>query len=541
MHMRSKKSRFVRFAGMLTATVLGASLIACTADNSGGSGNGDGGDSGEEVEFVFMIPGDPITLNPNISNSIVDQVVGPVVYEPLVRMTNSYELVPWLAQSWDISEDGLEYTLHLQEGVKWHDGEDFDAEDVKYYFDEAMQYSSAATGVLEVLDEVVIDDPHTVTLTLQSPYGPLLEVMSGQYMLPEHLHRDGPFSPSEPNFEPIGTGLFAIEAFQSGQSIVFNKFDDYWQESGDVDKLTFPIVLDPNSRALTLQGDDIDGTYGNFVDTTAQRAARANPLLVWENDNAAFPSVLNLTFNTANEALAEAGVRQALYRAMDRESISNVALDGLTTVPVNMMPAGVEWAHDASVDYREMFAFDPEAAADELDALGYPEVNGVRFEVTLPVMNIQPRVAMAVEMIKSNLEDIGVMVNIESIESTIYHDRVMGQGEFDMTMFEAYTYQDPVFYANRLYTCNPENATLSNNSGLCDEALDAALNEAEVAVGREARAEHYAFAQERAAELLFSAPIAEATPQTFVRNDRWGNLDEFLGITSRDWTALERK
>ncbi|WP_167137372.1 ABC transporter substrate-binding protein [Diaminobutyricimonas sp. TR449] len=532
---RSTMSRKRRLGAVIASIALVGLLAACSGSPST--------EEAEDVTFVFPIPSDPITLNPALSTSPEVQVMASALYEPLVRITNEYELVPTLAESWDVSEDGLEYTFHLREGVTWHDGEDFTADDVKFNFENVMELHPSGGNIKRVLENVEIVDDHTVKVHLTRPSGPFIEILTGQRMLPEHILAGQDILTADFNFDPIGTGPFMFESYTSGQAVVAAKYDDYWRETGDVERVFFQIIPDANSRGLVLQSGEVDGMYSPFLTTTALVDTLADPLWVWENDHSGMSTVVNMNFNTTeNPILADAEVRKALYTAIDRAGVSSKALSGVTKEPRSMIPLGVQWAYDPAVDYRKLFPYDPKGAAAELDRLGYPAAaSGERFSLDLVVIaNAQTAIASA-EYIKSNLEEIGVAVNLEVLDPPIFLEKGMANREFDLIMWNGYSFQDPTQGTVRYYRCNPDNIPNSNNSGMCTPELEEVLQKGAEANGREARAEFYSEAQHLAAEVLFAAPIAEDQARTFVRNDRWDNLDGFLALEGRDWAPLTSK
>ncbi len=409
MHKRSMKSGGIKAGALIATIALAGSLAACTTAAPAEEVD-------EEVTFVFPLPADPVTLNPALSPTPAVQVPASALFEPLIRITNEYELVPALAESWEVSDDGLEYTFNLRPDVTWHDGESFDADDVKFNFENIMELTSGGGVIAGALKGVEIVDDLTAVVSLQRPVGAFIEILTGQKILPEHLLADGDIVTSDYNLNPVGTGPFQFESFTTGQSLIVAKYDGYWRETGDVDKVVFPIMTDANARAAVTQSGEVDGMFAPFLGTTAIVEVLKDPLLVWENDHAGMQTIIHMNFNTDNEILANVDVRKAIYTAIDRKGISERALSGVTTEPLSMMPAGVTWAADPSVDYRKIFPYDPKDAAAELDRLGYPEGgNGERFALSLTVSAESQTAIAAAELMKSTLGEIGVTINLETM------------------------------------------------------------------------------------------------------------------------------
>lgn len=518
-----------------TAAVAALLLAGCSSDNGGGTTGGSGSDG--EIIFVDALGSNPPHLNVQLNTDVATGSVGSAMFEPLLKLDADYQIYPLLATEWEVSEDATEYTLKLREDVKWHDGEPFTAADVKFNLDEVVPLHPLGATLANVHQSVEVVDEFTVRITLTEPFAPYLEGLTGQRMIPAHIYEGTDIVTNPANAEPIGTGPFMIDEFVEGSHVQVVRFDDYWGDITNIDKIIFQILPDANSRVLALRSGEVDRIAPTFLDAAQVGTLRddANLLLT---PPATSPTTMTLFFNSENGPTADAAVRTALYTAMDRQAIADNAYYGMATPPRGPIPAEISWAADPETDFNEQFAFDPEAAAAALDAAGFPAgADGKRFEINIRTAPFADYVATA-EVIKSNLEDIGVGVNIMSEDLNVFVDQVYTQHNFDMAIMSFAAYEDPSLGVSRLYVCNAESIAFRNPTLMCDTSLDEAFAAATATSVREERAAAFAQAERRVAELLHTVPLVDDQAEMVIRQDRWTNIDEYQALIGYDWSKL---
>jgi peptide/nickel transport system substrate-binding protein len=210
------------------------------------------------TDLVIGIPLEPPHLDPTAgAAAAIDEVLYANVFEGLTRIGPSGEVLPALAESWDISEDGTVYTFRLRSGVKFHDGSDFDAEDVKFSLDRARAEDSvnAQKILFEAIDSVEAVDPATVKITLKHPQGAFLYNMGwGDAVIV------APESADTNKEKPIGTGPFRFENWAKGASIKLARADSYWGEPAYLDKVEFRIVPDAAAAVPALLSGDVQAS-----------------------------------------------------------------------------------------------------------------------------------------------------------------------------------------------------------------------------------------------------------------------------------------
>lgn len=525
--------RRIRTATVAALAAAGVVLAGCTS-----------GSESPEVEHVYIeaISADPINFNPQVTNSPAVTRFGLAIYDPLVGINTDSEIIPGLASSWESNADGTEFTFTLEEGVTWHDGEPFTAEDVKFNFEEVMEFQTYGAAIAKAISSVEIPDENTVVVTLSQPYGPFLEALALQVMLPQHIYEGTDFTTNPANLEPIGTGPMKFESFSSGAEVVLVKNEQYWGGEVQADRAIYPVMADANARTLALISGEIDQAA---IDASQLDQIAQNPALVHLEGNY-FAQALVVEMNARNPILAEPEVRALVFSALDRQAIADGALAGYGDPATGFVPDSIPWAVDAEVDFDTAFPHDVAEINEGLDAAGYPRgADGTRFTLNVKYITELTDTAATAEQAKSMLGEVGIGVNLEAATSAIFTDQVYTQGNFDLAFLRTTVSSDPGLGIARWYTCNPDKMAARNPSGICDEQIDAAAAAANATTDRELRAEAFASLQQRAEELIFYAPLVWTNANfPTVNTVRWDGLIDLGPETPNggvNWTTMTWK
>ena len=317
---------------------------------------------------------EPPTLDPQRDAGGPASQIQENIFETLVAFDNEMNLVPALAEEWEVSDDGLTYTFALRQGVRFHDGTPFDAEAVRFTFERALgrvdEQASRYETLMTQLDEVEVVDQHTVAFHLSGTYAPFLNNMAhmGHAILsPDAVQGDGDFGR-----QPVGTGPFRFGSWRSGQQIELVRNDDYWREPARLDGVVMRFIPDASTRLVSLEAGELDvvlgvpeADFGRLSDTPGLRTNQADTL-----------RTVFLWFNPSIAPFDDVAVRQAVVSAVDREGIAAAILEGLhrpATRPT--FAPGVFGVSETVTPYE----FDTEAAALILDQAGWePGPDGVR-------------------------------------------------------------------------------------------------------------------------------------------------------------------
>ncbi len=226
-------------------TLTGASALALTA-----------GLAVAQTDITVAIQLEPPNLDPTGGAAqAIDSVLYSNVFEGLTRFMADGSVVPGLAESWDISEDGLTYTFKLREGVTFHDGSTMDADDVKFSLDRinAEDSANAQKKLYAGITEVSVVDPQTVAITLDKPNGMMLFNLAwGDAVIV------APESVADIATNPIGTGPFKFDNWVQGDRIEMSAFDGYWGDKPALTEATFRFISDPTAAFAAVMAEDVD-------------------------------------------------------------------------------------------------------------------------------------------------------------------------------------------------------------------------------------------------------------------------------------------
>jgi peptide/nickel transport system substrate-binding protein len=317
--------------------LLAVALLACTTEPRAGPN-------------ALRIPliNDPI-LNPVLAPDIGSVLINKVIFSALVRPDEQLHPVPDLATSWTTSEDGLEYTFSLRPGVKWHDGEAFTANDVKFTFDQVIDVKSgsrlrsdfAAVAGVDVIDSL------TVRFRLKAPFAPFLALLGyNAGILPAHKFRDRKLTDATDfsRSAPVGTGPFRVVQAAAGSAIVLERNPSYYGTAPDLDQLIFRIVPDVNAQVAQLLAGELD--IVPIEPANLPSVERASSVTVVRNPIAQHVYV---GFNQTRPFFKSPLVRQALDLAVNRKAIVDGVLKGAADLPRGTIPMVLSEFFDASL------------------------------------------------------------------------------------------------------------------------------------------------------------------------------------------------
>lgn len=426
-----KKGLLLMFTLMLTSVLL---LAGCTGNKSAttapeANGTEETAATGGGTLIVGR-GGDSAALDPAIVTDGESLKIAQQVFDTLLDYKEgTTEVMPSLAESWTISEDALTYTFKLREGVKFHDGTDFNADAVvfnferwsdtksKYKFEgDSFDYYDSMFGPEEerVIASVTATDPTTVVFKLNKPQAPFLQNLA---MTCFGIASPKAIEDEKENFKsnPVGTGPFLFKEWKRSDSITLDKNPNYWQEGlPKMDQVIIRSIPDNTARYNALQNGEIDMMEDLSPDDLA--SLEANPAL--QKINRPPFNVAYLGFNTTKKPFDDPKVRVALNHAVDKQGLIDAFFAGQAEPAVNPIPPTL-WGYNKSV---EDYPYDLAKAKQLLADAGYP--NGIEQELTFYAMPV-PRPYMpdgrkVAEVIQASFEQIGVKVKIESPEWATY-------------------------------------------------------------------------------------------------------------------------
>jgi peptide/nickel transport system substrate-binding protein len=431
---------------------------------------------------IMAISADPAASNPNITTGATDLTLGCLVYEGLTRLAADFSPEPSLAESWEVTPDGLRYTFKLVE-ASWQDGKPFTSADVKFTLEEvSAKYSAKFKAAAEAIKSIATPDPRTVEIELSRSYGPFLFSLSaygGGAILPAHVFQGSNILQNPASLDkPMGTGPFVLAEWRRGDRIILKKNPNYWRKGQPyLDEVIIRIIPDGGSRVLALKAGEADFCYYYFFPPSRVAEAQADPRLQLREQSV--PQDKLLIFNLRQPPFQDRRVREAILRATNREQIKKVIYHDLGKVMKNHMDSRLAWAHDPAVDLAAMYPFDVKAANALLDEAGFPRGSGGRrFDVRLSFDSTDVDFSRMSQVLASLWRQIGVNVVFQGAPRNVMLEQVFAKWEFDATLQAYSTAGDPALGVSRLYTSSTiERRPFLNVSGYSNPEIDKLFEE----------------------------------------------------------------
>ncbi|MBO8128403.1 MAG: ABC transporter substrate-binding protein [Peptococcaceae bacterium] len=527
--------------------LLGLSLLIA---GCGGEGTSDQ-DAGAPAQksdnvLVWGRGGDSVGLDPAIVTDGESAKVTINIFDTLVEYEpDSTAVRPALATDWSVSEDGTVWTFKLREGVKFHDGTDFNADAVVYNFErwmhkdhplnngECKYWAYMFNGYDEdsMVTSVEATGDYEVKITLKEPFAPFIQnlaMFSFGIASPAALEKYG-----EDFFKnPVGTGPFKFVEWIPDDKVVLEKNEEYWGEKAKVDKLVFRSIPDNSARFLELQAGTIDIMDGVNPDDVA--AAKAN-----ENLEVVLRPSMNvgyLAMHMEKEPFDNVLVRRAINHAINKEAIIEAFFTGLAKPAKNPMPPSL-WGYNDDI---EPYEYDPAKAKALLAEAGYP--NG--FKTTLWAMPVprpyMPQPQKIAEAIQADLAAVGIEAEIVSYEWGTYLEKAEN-GEHDMILL-GWTGDngDP---DNFLYVLlDKDNAVVGSSANYAfyksDEVHDL-LIAAQKEMDQDKRAQLYKEAQEIIHRDAPWVPLDHSTPPLFMYKYVKGYVPHPTGVEKLNTVSVQ--
>jgi peptide/nickel transport system substrate-binding protein len=427
----------------LAALALTAYLLSCSSQ-------------ADPSTLVMLIEFSPTNLDPRVGVDAQSERIDNLIFDDLLSRGDNLDVAPGLAERWEIP-DPLTYIFHLHHGVRFHDGRPLTSRDVKWTFDSLLQgkVRSTKAAVYRFVDHIDAPEDDTVTFHMKEPSATLLWNLS-----------DGaigivPYGTgNEITGHPIGSGPFKFVSAETDKEVIIERNDDYWGEKAKLARVRFTVVPDATTQALELRKRSADLTINSLTPDTVL-ALQREPFLAVEH--APGTEIQYLGFNLRDPILKDVRVRQAIAYALDRRPMIQYLWGGWAQPARSVLPPQ-SWAYNGNVP---PYDHDPGKAGQLLDAAGYPEVNGVRFHITMKTSTTESTRLM-VAVMQQQLREVGIVLDIRSFESaTFLADVIHGAfqlyglrwigGNEDPDIFE-YAFHSAKFPpngANRGYYSNP--------------------------------------------------------------------------------------
>ena len=500
----------------------------------------------DPAALVQKLPTDPDSLNPLVSNSAYSSAVAGYIFEQLFELDNeTLQPKPKLAKRWEISPDHLQYTFYLRDDVKWQDGQPFTADDVVFTYEKIQDPKVDAAPLRNYFRDVLKAEklgPYAVRFTYRQPYFGALTTLGLMVVIPKHIYGDGQDFNSHPfNRKPIGTGPFRFVEWKTGQRVMLQRFEGYWDKHPKIRSMVFKIIPDELAAFQLFKKGELD-----LIDLSSLQWARqteSKKFLDHFKKHKFFTpfGVYNyIGWNEAKPFFKDKRVRLALAHLMDREAINQkllFGLDYLITGPY--YPLGKNY--DKSLkpigyDFQEAGRLLDEAGWKINDKTGIREKEGVPFHFTMLFSPGSQFAEQLTPILSSNFLQAGIEIELRRLEFVALtklmqehdFDAIMGgwgRGAGDEDLYQIFHSSQIKGGSNFIGYANPEVDRLLEEGRLEFDAAKRAKMDQQI---------HQILHDDQPYLFMF------ARPDLVARDLRFKNVKEYpIGLDVREWLLEE--
>lgn len=502
----------------LSAAMIGTVVLPAAAQNDvepGGS-------------VVIVSTQAPRHLNPAVQSGIATAMPGTQIFASLLKYDENWQPHPYLAESWEVADDGLSVTVRLVEGATFHDGEPITSGDVRFSI-MTVKENHPFQSMFAPVAEVETPDERTAIIRLSNPHPALLLAMSGALLpiIPEHVYGDGQDIQAHPaNSAPVGSGPFRLAEFLPGRQITLERYEDFFiDERPYLDRIIIRIVSDPSSAVLALEAGEADILPFVTGSQDIRRLEAGDGLIVTNRGYEGIGAINWLAFNTQKEPLDDVRVRKAIAYAIDRDFIINALHRGVSAPQRGPIIESSPLFNEAV----EAYDLDLDRANALLDEAGHTAgANGTRFTLTVDYLPGNGEQAQNIaEYLRSQLPKVGIGVEVRASPDFPTWSQRISSFDFDMTMDMVFNWGDPVIGVHRTYLSSNirQGVIWSNTQQYANERVDELLEQAAIEQDADRRKELY---DEFQAIVTDELPIyaLNLLPYHTAYDDRLGNMPE---------------
>lgn len=449
-----------KLLSLLLACVMGLTLLAgCSNTDPSSSSNGQTDKNASQTISIAQSANFSMGFAPAVQSYEATYYMNNF-YEPLVKYQDG-EYQPCLATDWTNSDDGLTYTFHLREDVKFNDGTPFNAEAVKLYFDNMKSVigTSSNYGQLDMLtSEITVDDEYTVSFHLTRPYYNVLNdlsmVMPRGILSASAFNEDGSLNSEYLMNHTPGTGPYMFESVNdTATEYTFVRNPNYWGEEPDVDSFTVKVI--PESKVAAMRAGEVDFIIGSdTLDAASYQELSSTEGITGVISDFDFVTEF-IALNDEVAPLDDINIRKAIQMAIDKESIAQNIYSGLRTEANSVMPADMPYCK-ADVTTP---SYDMDAAIELMDKSGWTDMDGdgirekdgkkLSFTITYPSTGVYDKVVL---FFQDSMKKLGIEITTNPIDLMAFMQQVFTEGNYEITAYMSYWFPyDPYTFVANMY------------------------------------------------------------------------------------------
>jgi peptide/nickel transport system substrate-binding protein len=453
--------------------------------------------------LIYALGGDPAHLNIAITTDLNAQQTATQLFSQLVRTDTKGNVSGDLAESWDMSPDGLTYTFKIRKNVKWHDGKPLTAEDVRYALAEInMKYNPVASTGFAAVDKFEAPDDYTLVVRMKHPFPAFFPwSLTNQWIYPKHLYQGTDPRQNEHNYKnPVGTGPFILKEWVRGSHMVMERNPNYYMKGKPyLDRVVAKFIPDATARVLALESGEVDYVSIFGLPPSAVPDLKKNKdITVFVHRNRVNYGGIMAHINVRNPPLNSREVRQALSYAIDRKIIVERAVGGLAEPASSPISSFHEPWFNPAVANR--YPHDPKKAEALLDQAGYKRgPDGKRFSLRITYARTDQGGALqaAAELMREQLRAVGIELVLEPKDYASWMEGAHLKWDFDLSMGSYQTGPDPAIAVARLYiTKNIQKLMGRNLMGYSNPKVDELFENGEREIDLQKRIKIYHDVQE---------------------------------------------
>lgn len=460
------RNRAIGLIGIVAASAL--MLTACnaggspTAPTTAGTTASTDAPTASDATLRVGLAANPASLDfTQTGGAAIFQALVGNVYEGLVALDDAGQIQPLLAESWTVSDDGLEYDFVLKEGVTFHNGNAFTADNVKFSLERIPEWKANTPGNLASIDHVEVVSPTEAKVVLSAPDHSALFWLAGPL--------GAIFDPTEVDSlatEAVGTGPFSFVSYDPGVEMVLERNDDYWGTPALVKTVELTYFADANAAANALRSDGVDALFqAEAYDQLAAFEANSEFTVTTGTTQ----GVVVMTMNSNAAPFDNADVRAAVMYAIDREAVLAAATSGYGTILGGPTVPTDPYFEDKT----DVYPHDVDKAKELIASSGVTDL-----DVTFTVPS-RPYAQAIAQVVQSELAEIGITVTLETQEfPAVWVEKTMTNQEFDLTVTNHIEPRNVTNYANPDYYWSYDNAAVQADFAAAKAATDDATFDA---------------------------------------------------------------